>query len=264
VDAEEEMSRAQLTYKVISESGRKGLVAEIVRAMLDPDSGLCVWRGTDGALAYESVCPDNLPTKDLIVSVGAGSTLELTYDIAKALGMKEFNGGAAELGAFLGLEGWAKESDYGEKTMVRVTAARLKAAQARQASVDAKIAKNNSRRQTTETYISHNIQEAAKWDPTKASYEKYNTYYNWGWGWGDYSQGKYTVESQKKWKNRTDATMYYISCAAKGLKEMKTLDAEAVKLGLEPMYKPGEIDTMYQDLNVQYVLLGENRDKTGD
>lgn len=264
-DEEMEMSRAQLAYKVVSESERKGLGAEILRTMVDPDNTLCVWKDAEGTLAFDAVCPDGVPEESVIVQVGAGETLELTAELAKALGLKEFKGGPQDLGEHLGIEGWAAESDYGVKTVAKVAAEKQKAAKAKQASLDGKISKNLTRRQTTEDYISHCLKEAASWDPTKGSYQTYSSHYNWGWGWSSPSaENQYTIESQKKWKSRTDACMYYIQCAAKGLAQMKTLEADASKLGLEAIYKPGEIDTMIKDLNVKYKLLGANRGKTGN
>jgi hypothetical protein len=265
VDSELALSRAQLAYKVVSETGKKGLGAEILRAIVDPDATLCVWRGDDGKPAFDAVCPSGVAAADVIIKVSPGATLELTEAHARALGMPEFSGGAAELGAHLGLKGWVAESDYGVRTMTRIALEKRKAATAKQAAHDAKVTKNMSRRATTNDYVSHCLQEAAAWDPTKGSYALYATYYDWGWGWGaDTSGKKYTLESQKKWKTRTDACSYYLASAVKGLKQMRTLDKEAVKLGLDPTYPAGEIEKLLMDLGVRLRTLAQHRDTTGE
>ncbi len=122
--------------------------------------------------------------------------------------------------------------------------------------------KNLSRRESSERYIEHNMKEAAGWDPTKASYETYSHRWHWGWGWTQTRESKQlTDESQKKWRTRTDACMYYLSRVAKGLNTVKRLDAEAVKLGLEPTYKPGEIDLLLKDIKVRFASLRAHRNK---
>ncbi len=263
-DADEaEIARSQLAYKLIAETGREGLQAELLRAMIVPGHTLCVWKDAEGKIGWDAVCPEGGKEK-VFLSVGAGQTLDLTYEQARALGMKEFKGGAQELGALLRLDGWTAESDYGIKTMEKTSAAKQKAAKTKQDALDAKVQANVKRRETTEAYISHSLQEAAKWDPTKASYETYADHWGWGWGWAnDYPTKKYTLDSQKKWKTYTDACMHYIQSAAKGLRQMKKLDADAVKLGIDPTYKPGEIDRMLEDLAVRFKTLSERRNTTG-
>ncbi len=260
---EAEIARSQLAYKIIAETGREGLHAEMLRAMIVPNHTLCVWKDAEGNIGWDAVCPDGGKEK-VILSVGAGQTLDLTYEQARTLGMKEFKGGAQELGAFLRVDGWAAESDYGFKAMEKTSAVKQKAAKSKQDAYDAKVQANVKRRETTEAYISHSLQEAAKWDPTKASYETYADHWGWGWAWTtDYPTKKYTIESQKKWKTHTDACMHYVQSAAKGLRQMKKLDAEAVKLGIEPTYKSGEIDPMLEDLGVRYKAISERRNTTG-
>jgi hypothetical protein len=259
-----EMTRAQIAYKVITETGRTGLGGEILRAMVDPDHTLYVWKGEGGRIEHDSEPPKGVPADQLIIGVDRGATLVLTHAQGKALGMKDLEGGPAGLGKLLGLEGWEKESDYGAKTVERISTARRKSDEAKQSKHDTDVRKVQSRRETTQSFISHSLKEAASWDPTKGNYETYSIRYDWGWGWSsDYADKKYTVESQKKWKTRTDACMYYISSAAKGLKQMKGLEEKAVKLGLDPIYSPNEIDTMLNDLNVKYKVLGTHRDTLG-
>jgi hypothetical protein len=108
------------------------------------------------------------------------------------------------------------------------------------------------------------MKQAAQWDPTKGDYETYAAY--WGWAWGSAYSTETTVwtrESQQKWRTRTDATMYYLKNAAKGLVAMKKLDAEAEKLDLEPTFPKGEIDAMLRDLQVKLTALERHKDKTG-
>ena len=58
--------------------------------------------------------------------------------------------------------------------------------------------------------------------------------------------------------------MYYLKEAGKGLHAMKRLDADAQKVGLDPLYRPGEIDTMLKSLDVRYTDLSLNREKNSD
>ena len=56
--------------------------------------------------------------------------------------------------------------------------------------------------------------------------------------------------------------MSYLLEAVKGLRAMKKLDPEAVKLGLDPLYQPGEIDRILMDMQARYTYLQKNREKT--
>src|SRR4029453_640636 len=96
-----------------------------------------------------------------------------------------------------------------------------------------KVKKNISRREETERYIDDSLKQAASWDPAKGNYETYSTQWNWGWGWQGTESTVWTRESQKKWGTRSDATLYYLKNAAKGLVPMKKLDAEGVKVDLQ-------------------------------
>ena len=260
-DGEEGILWSRIAYKVVRDTERTGRQAEIVQALLDPGQRFAAWRDPDGTVRTGVEAPAGA---QVIVASGNGLPLQVTYDQAMAMGMPEFKGNAAELGAALKLDGWAAESDYGLKAMREASAEKQRLADQAQASFEAKAKKNISRREETDRFIGDSIKEAQKWDPTKGSYETYSQHWNWGWGWSGSSAVEWTEESQKKWRTRTDATLFYIQQAAKGLRSMKKLETEAAKLKLDLMFKPGEIDSMLRDLEVRYAALQANRSKTGE
>jgi hypothetical protein len=127
------------------------------------------------------------------------------------------------------------------------------------------VKKNVTRREATHHYLGESLKKAAEWDPTSASYERYSSYWSTGWGWsGGSTAVHWTKESQKKWRNRTDACMHFLAKAYSGLKAMKKLDEEAKKLGLDPTFPPGEADAMIEDVKVKLSVLAAERDKKGD
>lgn len=255
---------SQVARKVIQDTGRTGVQAELVRALVDPAEALAVWRRADGSLDAGAEPPADVAKEQVLLRKPGGTPLELSRDRGIALGMREFDGGADKLGAALKIDGWTAESDYGAKTIARVSAERKKRADVKQAAYEDKVERNITRRDEAEEYIQSCFKEAAQWDPTKGSYQSYAERWNWGWGWGSsYDSGKWTAESQKRWKTRTDATFYYLKEAGKALGAMKSLDADAAKLGVTPTYKPGQIDTMLKDLETKLRALSEHRSRTG-
>jgi hypothetical protein len=82
----------------------------------------------------------------------------------------------------------------------------------------------------------------------------------------DYEPGEsnlFTQESQQKWQSLTDTSMMYLQRAAQAALAMKRLDEEAVKLGLEPTYKAGDLALMAQDMETRYNTLKAERNKRG-
>jgi hypothetical protein len=265
-DAEErEIVWAQIAFKVVKETGRSGRPAEFVRALIDPSERLAGWKDENGVVQTGIEPPEGTPKERIIFQDGEGQVLELTQEQAVALGMPAFRGGAPELGEALKLKSWTAESDYGLKAMERTAAQRQQRAKAAVAAFEEKVKRNVSRREAASLQIENSLKEAAGWDPTKGSYETYSQYWNWGWGWsGSSSASQWTAESQRRWKTRTDACMFYLQSAGKALVVMKRLDAEAVKLGLEPSFKSGEVDEWLKDIQVKLVALQKHRGRTGD
>jgi hypothetical protein len=263
--AETEILWTQIANRVVADTGRKGNHAEVVRAMFDPSESLAAWRANDGTLQTGPVASPDVPKDRVIFAVKPGTTLELSYDQCVALGMPAFKGGASDLGDVLKLPGWTAESDYGAKVVAKTSEDREKKVKAQQSAFEKKVESNMSRRESTNQFIEDSIKQAASWDPAKATYEKYSQQWNWGWGWsGGWESPQWTADSQRRWRDRTDACIYYLAQSAKGLHTMKRLDTDAAKLGLEPTFKPGEIDTMIRDLEVRANLLQSDRTKKGE
>lgn len=264
---DQEVIWASIADRVIRETGRKGTAAEIIRAMIDPEIQLAVWKDTDGQNQAGVEPPAGLPKDKVILSSKKGERLSIDYDQAVALGMKPYDGGAEGLGGILGLTGWAKESDYGEKAISFIAKEKMQLADAKakkevraQAAFEEKVEKNVTRREESLAYIQNCIQQAKEFDPSKGSYQAYADTWNWGWSWGGNPE-RWTKESQERWTDRTDATMHYLAEAAKGLKSLKRLDEEAVKLGVEPTLKPGDAVKFIKDLEGKYNALAADRDR---
>lgn len=262
---EEEILRSQMAQRIVADTGASGPIASLIRALVNPGEELAAWKDDEGKIAFDAKPPAGIPRERLIFSVARGEVLSLTREQGLALGMPDFKGGAADLGKLLKLPDWAAESNYGTRTMTRVAAEKERKAAAKEAAHELKLKQVVTRRDAVEKFIQESLRQAAEWDPEKGSYSNYEEKYDWGWGWkGGWTSNKWTPESQRQWTSRTDACRFYLRETAKGLKSMKRLDAEAVKAGLDPLYKPGEIDTMIRDLDVRYRNLGQSRKKSSD
>ncbi len=267
--SEEKIVWSDLARRIVTETGRTGPTAEVVRALLDPDVELAAWRtGADGkGVEMGPAVPEGTPDDRVIFRVRAGERLVLTHAVAMALGMQAFEGGPQDLGQHLKIAGWTAESDYGMRVAKTVAAEQEKKARAAQATFERKARQNIRRRESTHRYVSDHLLQAAAWDPTKASYDRYSwPFESRGMGWGysrSYAAPEWTKESQRKWKTRTDACIYFLVRAGQGLVTLKKLDGEAVKLGLEPTIGAAEIDAMIEDLKARIVALEADRDRKG-
>jgi hypothetical protein len=258
---EREILWSQVASKVVVDTKKSGRHADLVRALLDPGERFTAWRGQDGKVHTGAAAPADVPPAQVVLKSGEGKTLEITYDQATALTMKPFTGGPEELGKHLNIGAWVPESDYGSQVMLKTATEKQKKDERAQAAYDAKVKKNVSRRQESQEYIENSLKQAAEWDPSKATYDTFSNYYSWGgWGWSEnYESQVYTPEARTKWRTRTDASQHFLKEAAKGLKAMKKLDAEAAKLNLDPSYAAGQIDLQLKDIEVRYAALGAQR-----
>ncbi len=265
--ADEQVVRQQLAFEAsqyMQQRGRPGLV---IHKMIDPAGPLACWLAEDGKPEFGAEPPADLPAARLVFQSGAGAILVLDAAQLQKIGMPAVEGGASGLGKALGIADWKAESDLGPKTM-KATADRMKKeADTKAARFDAVAKKNLSRREAASLVLQRSVQEAAKWNPNQASYEVYARSWGWGWGWRgryyDRDEGPTTFsqESRRKWKTLTDTSLMYLHRAGQAAAALKRLDEEAVKIGLEPTCRPGELDQTMTDLAAKYAALKAHRDR---
>lgn len=258
---EESIIRAQVANEVVVQTQqhrRHVRGSEMVRAMIDPAVQIAIWRGDNNQIVMGATVPPNVPHDQIVLTDGADSVLVLSANQAVELGADSFDGDVKELGETLGLSGWKRESDYGQRAMQEASAERHRRAKEAKSKYEAAAQKNIRRRQTAEQYIEHNLKQAAAWDPSKGSYATYSS----RWRWGSESTTRLTKDSREKWRDHTDASTTYLRQAAKGMKTIKKLDEEAAELGLERTYDPQQLSWMMNDIDAKYKFLQAHRRKT--
>ena len=270
-DEDEQVLRTELARRAFEYAISQGSPGVIVRAMIDPLEELTAWKQPDEELGMATILPDDVPAESVIFTTKAGEMLVLDYDQITALGVPSLEGGVSNLGAVLGIEGWQAESDYGVKTMAQLADQRHKQQASKDVRFKQQLQANLLKRETTQSSIENNIQQAQFWDPTEGDYATYTKRYGGGWGNRGrrrdrddyyYAPGTtFTRESRSEWQRRSDLTMGYLRKAAKACKSMKRLDAEAFELGLTPIYKEGELDTMIQDMDVKFQFVEKQRNR---
>jgi hypothetical protein len=261
---DEEIFYSQLAYRVVTDTGKTGRGAAVVRALLDPAESLCAFKDEKGAVQLDQKPPAGVPKDRIIFATESGKVLQLGRDQAVALGLPALDGGATDLGGVLGISGWTSAGRYGADVMQRTALELEQKAKAAQTAFEQKVEKNVTRRQDTERYIEHNMKESAQWDPTKGKYETYASHYSWGWGAAaPTNSNRWTEDSRSRWATRSDACIAYLMNAGRGLEKMRALDAEAAKLGLDPTYKKGEIDLWQADLKQKISVLQAYRNREG-
>lgn len=260
----EDIIRQQIAAEVsevLKEHGRPGV---LVKSMIDPTESTAVWRNEQGQIVAGEQPPADLPGGKLIIQSKPGEFLVMTYDQGIQLGMPKFTGGAKELGAMLGLQGWRMESVYGSKAMSDMRNQKQASAAAKSAAYEAKVTANITRRETTDRAMKYNLQMAEENDPQKGSYKTKSGTSSNGWGWDTYYESsRFTQESIDQWKRRTAICAGYLKRAAQAVTAMKKLDQEAVALGLEPTYKDAELDMMADKMNTRYKVLQAEHGKIG-
>lgn len=178
--AEDELLRAQIANEVVREADLRGEVGDMVRAMIDPFQSLAAWRDADGEIVFDAVPAAGVPDDAIIFQVGPGRLLSLTFDQAVALGVQPFDGGVADLGALLELDGWAPESDFGRRTMTQTAGRKAKDAAEASVRFAASVEEILRRRAILERNLEENLRRVAEWDPSEGSYDFYSRRYGWG------------------------------------------------------------------------------------
>jgi hypothetical protein len=270
--AQREIVRSQLVAQVIEETRMNEIRTRLVRAMVIPSETLAFWRDEKGQVQAGPRPPEGLPAGRLLLEVKRGELLQLAYEQAVTLGMPAYTGGARELGEHLGIPGWVSAGDFGIRAAADARAKNERREQNRQSAFERKGERLITRRETVEKYIADHVARAAEFDPTENPYDAYRRRWHWGWGWsgsgGSGSSVSWTEETsqtiprtvQRQWTQRADNSIQHLQLAARGLQSMKSLEKEAVEMGLQPAYAEGEIDALLADLAKKVEYLKERRD----
>lgn len=258
-EGDPEVFLSQVAYEVDQVAAKRGWPVGLAAAMIDPEARFAAWADDSGQITTGVRVPGSVPRNRVIVSDRRQSVLTLSRDQAAALGVaREFNRGAEALGSELGVEAWKRKSDYGQTAVFDAARARRDRMQ-RVASRDAeKIKKLVKRQNTTRRYIERCLTLAHKWDPGQKPYSTYRDHRStWERYWtGDPLTGTTT---RRRWRELTDTTLGYLQRARKGVIEMRKLDEQAERLGIEREYKPEELDDLLDDIVVKIEFLARQR-----
>lgn len=264
----EQTLRTDLARKASAAAQAKGRPGNLIRACIDPAEQVAAWEDEDGEVVVGRTLPQGIAPDKVILEVGAGELLVLDGPMLKRLGAPLIDTDVAGLGETLGLDQWAAESDYGSEIMAKAAERQQSKQETSHAKGDAAIARNIERREAADATLKQGVSQAEQWDPSGASYATYESRggsRKWGRTRSDNDDvrdtNRLTKQSRNEWAQRSEAAMGYLSQAAKAARSLQKLDEEAVKLGLEPTYGPGELDAMIQDLKVKYNFLSANRNK---
>jgi hypothetical protein len=265
----ETLMRSELAHEVAIDAESRGMNGPMIRAMIDPEETIAVWRDEQGELVVGVTLPAGMAGDRVVANVGVGDLLVIDESMALELGVRPSGGTAQELGDLLGIDDWYTESEYAAETMAKTATRLRRKAQADDAKFEKKVEHNIRRRASIDRLIEGSLKSAQQWDPSSGTYEYYSRRYRWSSTYGGYrgrsgrGSSSWTLESQDRWKSRTDATLYFLDRAARGIRPMNRLDREAQKLGLEPTYGPGELEMMLTDVNAKAAMLMNQRGRRG-
>lgn len=261
---------SQIAYDLGRVAEAHGKPAVLVQAMIDPKVELAAWRDATGGVVLGARLPESVADEDVIFVDDDRTVVTLTTEDALALGLvAAYTGDADDLGEWLGIDGWTKESDYGPDAMRQAVQRQAANTANIAARAEAQIKQNIKRRELVQRSIDTNLERAAQWDPrggsyatmqssgggsTRVGYRRY--YYS-----GTTNTNRLTKQSRQVWQERTDLTLDALRQARKSILEMKKLDGQAVELGLEPNYDEGELKQLQKDTEVAITMLVSNRNR---
>jgi hypothetical protein len=254
---------SHLALNAGEDAKRHGQSAELVRAMIDPTEPVYAWKGADGKAVFGRSLPPNTAKDAVLLEHPAGKVLTLDASQSVALGFaKKHEGGAAELGAVLKIEGWKVGASVKDEMAHATQVEEKKGNEAKSDRESFLIAQNQKRREATKSAIERFLNLANQWNPKATTY---STYKEGGWdGWwsGDgYDTGRLTPEARSKWRDRTDISVSALSKAIQGIKEMRELEKEAKSLKQEPLYPEGKLNDLQLDLTLKIDQLDKERQK---
>ncbi len=262
---DEDVVRQQIADDLQKEARNRGRKGDIIRAIVDPAETLAAWRDADEQIRMERTLPGDVPQDRVIFNDGPDSVLVLSFDQATALGVPSITGGPADLGALIGFNNWKEAGGFGRDSMNKTLAARQANAAGKQGKFENDVSRNIQMRETTGRAIESNLRQAASWNPTDASYKSFSSYYRSDWYSGAaWEVQTWTPESQRRWRDRTDASAYYLGRAADGIRAMIRLEKEAVTLGLSRTVKEDKLQMMLDDVTVKQEMLQRNRNRAGE
>jgi hypothetical protein len=263
---EEEVVRAQIADDLAEVARQRGRKGEIIKAMVDPTVRLAAWIDDQGDVELGQSPPPGLPDDRVLFSDGPDNVLVLSFEQATRLGVPSITGGPAAIGPVLGLPDWREESSYGRDTMNKAIAAKQRRENNAQTRFEDAVSRNIRMRELTSRAIETNLQQAASWNPTTASYKNLSVYWNAVW-WDpgqEWNTNLWTPDSRLKWQSRSDACASFLVKARDGITSMIKLDKEAVTLGLSPSFKEGDLSAMQDDVNVKLRMLSIGRNRAGE
>jgi len=194
--------------------------SQLVKPMILAEATLYAWQGAGGKVQLSTTKPSGIV--DFLIEDTKDTVLTLTAEQAIGVGFaKRHEGGHEALGKALGLEGWKRSSDYGERAMAdarKAWAAKKKKAEKTFSSLE----------QALGAYKVH-LEEAARVDPRGATYQVSPS-------------GHFTREALADWQSRTDRCYAAIK---KGLDELAK--AERHDKDLEKQGFPRQVEQKHFD-----------------
>lgn len=80
----------------------------------------------------------------------------------------------------------------------------------------------------------------------------------------DFDMQLWTPESQTRWRDRTDAGLYFLTQAQDNVWLMMRLDKEAVGMGLSATFKADDLGFMLEDVSTKTQMLARHRNRIGE
>lgn len=207
---------------------KKGHPAALIEPMVVKDAKVAAWKDEEGKVRFALEAPKNVPPEKVILVDTSETVLTLSANQALEVGLGrrlEGRGGADDLGKALGIEGWKRLSDCGERNMAD-------AAKAQKKKLD-DVKKTSDKMKSLSGLVTQSLNEAAESDPGRGTYAVERG-------------GKLTPASRQEWATRTDRSVRALKSALEKINDWQSQQAKLKKL-----LKTLGVDLPTDDANVE-------------
>ena len=227
--------------EALKEKGRSALV---VKALLDPNSTVAIWRTEAGKVQIAEKLPSAVPQQRIIAVDSGADPLVLGAEQAIAIGMgKACKGTSQELGKLLGLKIWKPAGVYGRQAMRRAAIEVYQERKRWEARKEAHKRQIIQARIQTKAEIEYYLEVAKALDPERFLTRSQKLHFSrWEWIWG--GRGLVPTVTRIRWRALTDEALWALCKARKAIRTMQALEEEAASLGLKPLYSQEELQKL--------------------
>jgi hypothetical protein len=253
-----EMFKAQAAREAGEYMESRGFPGGVVRAMIDPTFNMSAWVDDEKKIHLAASRPPEV-SKDNVIFSDTDPNEVLTLSGTQAARVKlarTYTGDASGLGNVLELPKWTSAGNRGAEIMAEAAVREAQRKRTEAAEYENAVQRNIQRRETAKAYITSNMNDAEKYDPSKDSKYAQSRAYTWN--------DNVIISSDpvaNEYTDRAAVTIRALNRASAGIRELLALEKQAEKLDLAPMSSPAELANQLNSNDVRLKLIARETNR---